>query len=259
MPPPYAELVAAWKSLRATHGVVMREVACVGAPRTVLVAEFGSDRAPAITISAGMHGDEPAAPWALLALVRDRLLDDRFSYRLWPCVNPSGYVAGTRTNAEGADVNRSFTRGGATPEARAIVTANRDRKFRLSLDLHEDFEADGFYLFEPLIGGGTAYFAPSLIAAMDDAGFPVQDLADEGFDLGTPPAARVAQTIARGMVLVDAKAERRFFPDGLPISLFLLRVAAERVLTFESPLRRSWDERIAMHRVAVVHALTRAG
>ena len=28
---------------------------------------------------------------------------------------PSGYIAGTRNNAEGTDVNRTFGRGGTTP------------------------------------------------------------------------------------------------------------------------------------------------
>ena len=95
-----------------------------------------------------MHGDEPAAPWALLSLVRDGLLDRAFSYRLWPCTNPTGYAAGTRANAEGLDINRSFGGGGSTPEARAILTANRDRQFALSIDLHEDPEAQGFYCYE---------------------------------------------------------------------------------------------------------------
>ena len=87
---------------------------------------------PAVMLSAGVHGDEPAAPWALLSLVRDGLLDRRFAYRMWPCTNPTGYEAGTRENAEGADVNRSFGRGGTTPEARAIVTATRGERRRAS-------------------------------------------------------------------------------------------------------------------------------
>ena len=62
------------------------------------------------------------------------------------------YAGGTRESADGVDVNRSFGRGGQSPEARAILTANRDRKFVLSIDLHEDCDADGFYCYE--YGGG---------------------------------------------------------------------------------------------------------
>jgi predicted deacylase len=255
----YDDLVAAWKSLRRTHGLRLREVACVGAPRTLLVVEGGADGQPTIALSSGMHGDEPAAPWALLSLVADRLLDERFAYRIWPCINPSGYVAGTRANAEGQDVNRSFSRGGTTPESRAIVTANRDRRFALSIDLHEDFEAGGFYGFEPLATGARPRFAAAAVAAVEAAGLPIQDLADIGFDLGSPPEARSCQIIGHGTVTVDAREESRYFAAGLPMSLFLLRQAAAAALTFETPRKRPWAERVAMHRIAVTTVIAQAG
>jgi protein MpaA len=255
----YDDLVAAWKGLRRTHGLRIREVACVGAPRTLLLVERGSDRLPTIAFCSGTHGDERAAPWALFSLVKDRLLDDRFAYRIWPCVNPSGYLAGTRANVEGRDVNRSFSRGGLTPESRAIVTANRDRRFLLSVDLHEDFEAHGFYGFEPLAPGAQPRLAALAVAAVEGAGLPIQDLADISFDLGSPPEARVCQTIGHGTVTVDAREESKYFADGLPMSLFLLRGAAARVLTFETPMTRPWSDRIVMHRIAVTTVVAQAG
>jgi protein MpaA len=256
---PYDELVAAWKGLRRTHDLRVREVACVGAPRTLLIVERGADGLQTIALSAGIHGDEPAAPWALLSLVADRLLDDRFAYRLWPCINPTGYAAGTRTNAEGRDVNRSFSGGGSTPESRAIITANRDRRFALSIDLHEDYEAGGFYGFEPLAPGAQPRFAAAAVAAVGAAGLPIQDLADTSFDLGSPPEARACQTIGHGTVTVDAREESRYFADGLPMSLYLLRRASAAGLTFETPMPRPWNERIAMHRIAVTTVVSQAG
>jgi protein MpaA len=254
----YDRLLAAWKALRANHNVQIREVACVNAPRTLLLAHTGSERAHIVSLSAGMHGDEPVGPWALLSLVRDGLLDKRFGYRIWPCLNPSGFAAGTRENAEGADVNRSFSRGGTTPEARAIITANRDRKFVLSIDLHEDFEADGFYAYETPGPASQPRFAKRTARAVGEAGFALQDLSDEAFDLG-PPGVRSAQTIERGCVIVDAKAESAFFTGGLPMSLFLVRGAAAHALTFETPRSRRWEERLEMHRIAVTTALANAG
>lgn len=249
---PYEDLAVAWRAMRGRH-VRVREVACVGAPRTLLLAETGSSEAPTVSISAGVHGDEPAAPWALLSLVSDGLLDQRFAYRIWPCLNPTGYLAGTRGNAEGDDINRSFSRGGTTPEARAVITANRDRRFVLALDLHEDFEADGAYLYEPLGPGAAPRYTDPIVQALDEAGLPVQDL-QRGFDLGTPAADPPPYHLERGAVIVDAKAEMRLFA-GLPASLLHFRRGAQPV-TIESPRPRSWDERIAIHRVAVVAALT---
>ena len=254
--PPYAELVAAWKALRGRGALALREIACVGAPRTMLAADVAfAPGAPTIALSAGVHGDEPAAPWALLSVARDGLLDRRFNYRIWPCTNPSGYLLGTRENADGFDVNRSFNRGGTTPEARAIVTANRDRTFALAIDLHEDFEAGGFYLYEPVVDA-SAPLGGAVVRAIDACGFPVEDL-DDAFDLGYPPEARHLRRLERGRVLPDPDAERAFF-EGTPYSLYLLRRAAKRALTVETPRRAAWNDRIAMHRVAVVAALERA-
>ncbi len=253
--PEYGELTSAWKALRSSRDVAVREVACVGAQRTLLVADtFVHADAPLVAISAGVHGDEPAGPWALLSIVRDGLLDRAFNYRIWCCTNPSGYEKFTRENAEGKDINRSFNSGGTTPESRAIVTANRDRTFAMALDLHEDFEADGFYCYEPIVDG-EAPIGAAIVQAMDDDGLAVQDL-EESFELGYPSEAAYLRKLERGRVLPDPVAERAFFP-GTPYSLHMLRRSARRALTFESPRTLDWDTRIAMHRLAVVVALER--
>jgi hypothetical protein len=248
----YEDLTNGWRALRR-RGVTVREVACVGAPRTLLVAEVGSPSAPVISISAGVHGDEPAAPWALLSIVEDGLLDPRFAYRLWPCLNPSGYAAGTRANVEGLDINRCFSRGGLAPEARAVITANRDRRFVAALDLHEDFEAEGCYVFEPLGPGAAPRFGRRVVEALDLAGLPVQTIGED-FDLGVPPGDVPTFRVERGVVLVDADAECRAFAGQLPASLFHYRRGTVP-LTFESPRPRPWDVRIAAHRVFVTTVL----
>jgi hypothetical protein len=250
-----AGLGLAWRSLRAQTGLRLREIACVGAPRTLLLGEWGNPGLPVVSISAGVHGDEPAGVWALFSLVRDGLLDPRFSYRLWPCFNPTGFTAGTRTNAEGGDVNRSFGRGGTTPEAKAILTANRDREFALSIDLHEDHEAAGFYLYEACGPRTASSYAASVTAAVASAGFPLQELGPD-FEVG-PPGSEVAQTWSPGTIVVDAAREAPFFEGRLPLGLVLVRRAAPCALTFETPRSRSPEARIAMHRVAVVEALRR--
>ncbi len=253
--PPYADLTAAWKALRGRTGFTIREVACAGAARTLIAADFAKPGAPRIALSAGVHGDEPAAPWALLSLVRDGLLDRRFSYRIWACTNPSGYAA-TRENAEGADVNRSFSRGGTTAESRAIITANRDLRFALSIDLHEDFEARGFYLYENL-RGREPFFSAAVLRAIEAAGFELEDL-EAGFDDAYPLEAGDARRCERGSILTFYPESLAHFKDGLPYSLYLVRSnTADHALTFETPRARPWDERIAMHRVAATAAIGR--
>ena len=220
--------------------------------------EFGPEGAHKVHMTAGVHGDEPAGPWALLSLVDSGLLDTKFAYRIWPCTNPSGYRAGTRVNAEGNDVNRSFTDSATTPESRAIMAENNGQRFAVALDLHEDFEAEGFYCYEPVVEG-NAPLSAAILPAIESAGFPLQSL-DHLFDLGYPRDPKRAdrmRTLERGRVLVNAKAEIRLFP-GLPLSLYLLRTATHRYVTAETPRNRDWEDRIAMHRVAVVAALAEA-
>jgi len=197
-------------------------------------------------------------PWSVLSIVRDGLLDPDFSYRIWLCTNPSGYAAGMRLNADGDDVNRSFSGDGTTPESRAIVAANHDRRFVLALDLHEDFEAEGFYCYEPVIDERAPY-GSRILGDLTSAGFPLQAL-DHLYDLGYPADPQRAagmRALEPGRVLVNPGAEIRHF-SGLPLSLYLLKANARRYVTFETPRTRPWDERVAMHRIAVVAALAQA-
>jgi protein MpaA len=253
----YDEVSAAWRAIRRQTGLRLREVACVGAPRTLLLGEWGDPRLPVVCISAGMHGDEPAGVWALFSLVRDGLLDARFSYRIWPCYNPTGFEAGTRVNAEGIDVNRSFGRGGRTPEAKAILTANRDRTFALAIDLHEDHEAEGFYLYESGASAWRSRYAEAVTAAISAAGFPLQELRPD-FEVG-PPGSEAAQTRSHGAIVVDAPREEPFFGRDIPLGLVLVKRATPCAVTFETPRARSAADRVAMHRVAVVEALRTLG
>lgn len=254
----YQRLEKGWNALCKRRSWTLRRVPCPGADRALLLVEFGRGGLPVVHVTAGVHGDEPAGPWALLAMAGSGMLDERFAYRLWPCTNPSGYESGTRANAEGNDINRSFTREAATPESRAIMQVNEGCRFALAIDLHEDFEADGFYCYEPVIDG-TAPLSQAILWAIEAAGFSLQTL-DHLFDLGYPKdLAGVDQlrTLERGRVLVNAKAERRFFP-GLPQSLYLLRTSTRRTVTLETPRKRAWEDRITMHRIAVVSALAQA-
>ena len=241
----YLDLESRWKTLRRERGLPVREVACVGAPRTLLCADFGPNDGLAVALAAGVHGDEPAGPWALVSLVEDEELDGRFAYRVWPCTNPSGYSRGTRENSDGVDINRSFGRGGQTPEARAIVTSNRDRKYALSIDLHEDIDAQGFYLYEY----GEGDVGRVAIEAVRAAGFPIQNL--EVCDLGAPFEA--AQ-LDDGVVRPTAQSEIDSI-GGLSYSLSLSRHAAQRALTFETPATLAPADRVAIHRIAVKAAL----
>lgn len=244
----YREFEGRVKALRASQGARVREVACIGAPRTLLCVEIGDVSLPTIALAAGIHGDEPAGPWALLDLLESDAFDEGFAYRIWPCTNPSGYAAKTRESAEGIDVNRTFGRGGSSPEARAILMSNRDRKFALSIDLHEDCDSAGFYCYD-YTGGALGV---AVLAALDERRLPLEEM-HAGYDLGFALPEGVAR-FERGLVLADAAAEARAL-DAFTYSLILARRAARRTLTFETPSQAPWEMRLLMHRTAVLAAI----
>jgi hypothetical protein len=103
---------------------------------------------PRIYLSAGIHGDEPAPPLALLALLESGTLDARAVWFLCPILNPDGLSRGTRENAGGLDLNRDY-RHLEAPEIRAHVGwLRRQPNFDLAICVHEDWESKGFYLYE---------------------------------------------------------------------------------------------------------------
>ncbi len=207
--PTYHELAQRWKKLRATHDLRVREVACVGAPRTLLCVEIGDSSMPCIHLSAGVHGDEPAGVLALLQLAETNALERSYSYRIWPCTNPTGFDARTRESVDRIDINRTFGRGGTSPESSAVIMSNRDRKFVLAVDLHEDDVADVAYCYE---------YGKHFIGE------------------------RVAPRCLRPDPLQEAE-----IIGGMSLSLLLRRGAAEHVLTFETPTIKPLEERVAAH------------
>lgn len=228
--------------------IAVREIDC-GSGRSLLCVDIGNAQCPKIVLVAGVHGDEPAGPWALLELVESGELSSRewFSYRIWPCTNPSGFDAGTRGSVDCADINRTFADGGQSPEARAILRANRQEKFLLSIDLHEDCDALGFYCYayDPKL-------ARAVIGALDTDGSPIQSF-DDPFDLGSPlPEGTV--TFQRGLVHADPVMETQAI-GGLSYSLAMAARGTGSVLTFETPARLALEWRIAMHQTAVLAAL----
>jgi murein peptide amidase A len=101
-----------------------------------------------IYISAGIHGDEPAGPLAMLRLLEQDDWPANAELILCPCLNPAGFADNRRENPGGIDLNRDYLRP-QSAEVRAHVAWLEARpRFDLCLCLHEDWEARGFYVYE---------------------------------------------------------------------------------------------------------------
>lgn len=125
----------------------------------------GAGRPRRLYVSTGMHGDEPAGPLAVAQLLAEDAFPADADLWLCPCLNPTGFPPNTRENAAGVDLNRDY-RGPRTPEVRAHVAwLERQPDFDLALCLHEDWEAQGFYVYE-LNPDDRPSLAPAILAAV---------------------------------------------------------------------------------------------
>lgn len=71
-----------------------------------------------LTITAGFHGEEPAGPLTLaerFAEIADHARRLGVGLKVYPCINPSGFEAGTRYNASGEQPNNDFLRYEVSP------------------------------------------------------------------------------------------------------------------------------------------------
>ncbi|MCX6955395.1 MAG: M14 family metallocarboxypeptidase [Verrucomicrobia bacterium] len=136
---------------------------CAGTPLFALTKRTPGPR-PRIYLSAGIHGDEPAPPLALLELLEAGVFDDRAVWFLCPLLNPAGFHRATRENADGLDLNRDY-KALRSAEIRAhSAWLARQPNFDLTLCVHEDWESTGFYLYE-LNPTGRSTLADAMIAA----------------------------------------------------------------------------------------------
>ena len=103
---------------------------------------------PYVYISAGIHGNEPAPPIAVLKLLKNDFFSDDYNWVICPAMNPYGLSKATRRNKEGFDLNRQY-RNTTEPEIdNHINWLEKFTQFNLTISMHEDHEADGFYLYE---------------------------------------------------------------------------------------------------------------
>lgn len=103
-----------------------------------------------VLISAGIHGDEPAGVETICAFLENKLYQDflkDWEFTVLPCINPSGYDAGTRNNQDDIDLNRQFKEE-RVPREVAFVKRMLEQPYHLDLELHEDVDSPGYYLYQ---------------------------------------------------------------------------------------------------------------
>src|SRR6267143_894458 len=123
-----------------------------------------SHTTPRIYISAGIHGDEPAGTLAALRMLRENQWPANLDLWLLPCLNPTGFPLNRRENDKGIDLNRQYLHLEADETRAHVAWLEKQPDFDLCLCLHEDWESQGFYLYELNLGNRPSLAEPIVAA-----------------------------------------------------------------------------------------------
>ncbi len=212
-----------------------------GAPLFALTKRTPGVR-PRVYVSAGIHGDEPAPPLALLELIEQGVFEARATWFVCPMLNPIGFRRRTRENAEGVDLNRDFKALRALEIQAHVRWLQRQPNFDLALCLHEDWEAKGYYLYE-LNPTNRASLAHAILQAVEPH-CPIETATTiDGRDVAERAIIRP----------VADPALRELWPE----SIYLRAHHTQLGYTLESPSSLPLAQRVAAHAAAVRAVVSR--
>ena len=230
----FTALMAAWHRVaRAARLHVVTLGEAEGLPVIGFETKAAAQGEPAAYISTGVHGDEAAAPWGLLTWAEQNIESLRAgSFLLVPCFNPVGLIRNTRADHRGLDLNRRFhlTRD---PLIKVWQRWIKTKTLRFGLCLHEDYDAQGCYLYElsphprplcePVMEAACAVIPPDLRSSID------------------------GRKAKRGII------RRKEVPEGIvgPEAIVLCQLGCRVTFTFETPSEFALDNRIHAQRTCI--------
>lgn len=239
----YARLIARIDTLQQKPGIEVEVLAVLRRTGYALplLRVRATARSPHLAfVGAGIHGDEPAGPHAVVDLL-ERFDPNTAPCGIFalPCLNPGGFIYETRENELGYDLNRTFGQDPAPAETVAARAAVAGEHFDCVIDLHEDSDAAGCYVYEHV--RGREPIAPEIVKALRARGYPIQ------------PGERIEQYALRDGCVEEA--DESTGPHTGYIGLYLFEGFTDRALTPETPSALPLPVRVDMHRTAIETAL----
>ena len=189
-------------------------------------------------ISAGIHGDEPGGIESILNFLKNsEYLDyiNEWEITLLPCLNPYGYEFGTRTNHQGKDLNRLFKLKNPPLEV-IFAQAILETDFKLIIDLHEDNESHGYYLYQTGLSNKYEKIGLEILNSLE--GIMPINLENE-----------IAGSQAHQGII--GKELEFFSMDWWPMALYGLSKGTEMGLTLETSSLFDMETRVHAHLTAI--------
>jgi protein MpaA len=240
----YQHLIARWRAVAKKTGLVMRRYWKGADFSTYYLATKRLQREGVLYLSAGIHGDEPGATEGLIAWAEKntRMLRSR-PFLIVPCINPWGLVNNSRTDAMRRDLNRCF-QNDDVPEIAALKKVIGGRRFALAMTLHEDYDAQGIYIYE--IKDQVPYWGEAFLSAASP-------------HLPTDPRAMIEGREATGGLVRPVLDVSIFQTMGLPEAVSLKLAGCPRVFTIETPSEYSLERRVRAQVAVVTESLRLLG
>jgi murein peptide amidase A len=193
-------------------------------------------------ILAGIHGDEPAGVEAIIEFLESKryskFIHD-WEITLLPCLNPWGYEHAKRENHEMKDLNREFKSTFPPLEVKLIQSVLHD-PFDLALELHEDVESSGFYLYGEGKSGKEAELGRKILKRVNDI-MPI----NRNPEIEGNPAAQ-------GIIKRPCGSTSG---EWWPMAVYTLAWGTKECFTLETSIKFSMKARVSAHLLAIETAL----
>lgn len=230
----FGNLMDRWRAVAADCDLRIVALTEEGGFPVIAIEGREPARGAGLYLSAGIHGDEPAAVAGLISWAERRreFLRD-YPVVIFPCLNPWGIENNSRLDHAGRDMNRMFGDGIAAP-IRQWKAYLGNRQFRMALSLHEDYDARGIYVYE--LGQGEGKLGDGLLRACENI-IPRQP--------GSEVEGREAKA---GVITPEGNIEDILEEiEGMPEAIALFLNHAPFSLTFETPSEYSLFQRAKVH------------
>ncbi len=238
----YRHLVARWRAVARKARLTLRKLAKDDGYDLYYLETPALAGNEGLYLSAGIHGDEPAAPEALLRWAEKnaaRLAS--IPALIFPCLNPWGLRNNVRTDSQGRDLNRMFHLDTDTVVA-AVRKITRPHRFYVALAMHEDYDAQGIYLYE--VAHGRSGSGEALLQCAEKI-------------LPRDTRRTIDISIAKNGLIRKRVSTAKFADMGYPEAIWLHLFHSENTFTFETPSEAALELRVRAHMAVIGECVKR--